>query len=90
MLAAPVAPPSAAWRWTCTKAQPAPTAVSAVVYAIIFGAGIWYILKLLRVGPVKQPPKDTRGGEKTPARPLSMPDESTDQNAPGTADGVSP
>jgi cytochrome bd ubiquinol oxidase subunit I len=64
--------------------------VYAVVYAIIFGAGIWYILKLLRVGPVKQPPKDTRGGEKTPARPLSMPDESTDQNAPGTVDGVQP
>ena len=34
------------------------------VYAIIFGAGIWYILKLLRVGPVRQPPKDTRGARK--------------------------
>jgi cytochrome d ubiquinol oxidase subunit I len=63
--------------------------VYAVVYAIIFGAGIWYILKLLRVGPIRQPPKDTRGGEKTPARPLSMPDESTDQHA-GTTDGARP
>ena len=52
--------------------------VYAMVYAIIFGAGIWYLLKLLRVGPVKQPPKDMQGGEKTPARPLSLPDESVD------------
>jgi cytochrome d ubiquinol oxidase subunit I len=52
--------------------------VYACVYAIIFGAGIWYILKLFRVGPVRQPPKDTQGGEKTPARPLSMPDEHVD------------
>jgi cytochrome d ubiquinol oxidase subunit I len=51
------------------------------VYAIIFGSGIWYLLKLFRVGPVKQPPKDTRGGEKTPARPLSMPDEPVDSGA---------
>jgi len=43
--------------------------VYAAVYAIIFGAGIWYIFKLFRVGPVRQPPKDTQGGEKTPARP---------------------
>ena len=52
--------------------------VYALVYAIIFGSGIWYLLKLFRVGPVKQPPKDTRGGEKTAARPLSMPDERVD------------
>jgi cytochrome d ubiquinol oxidase subunit I len=52
--------------------------VYACVYAIIFGSGIWYLLKLFRVGPVKQPPKDTRGGEKTPARPLSLPDERVD------------
>jgi hypothetical protein len=30
---------------------------------------------------VKQPPKDTRGGEKTPARPLSLPDEPVDAGA---------
>jgi cytochrome d ubiquinol oxidase subunit I len=52
--------------------------VYAVVYAIIFGAGLWYLLKLVRVGPVRQPPKDTQGGEKTPARPLSLPDEQMD------------
>ena len=34
------------------------------------------------VGPVPQPPKDTRGGEKTPARPLSMPDEAVDAPDP--------
>jgi len=55
--------------------------VYACVYAIIFGSGIWYLLKLFRVGPVKQPPKDTRGGEKTPARPLSLPDEHVDTAA---------
>ncbi len=52
--------------------------VYAAVYAIIFGAGIWYLLKLFRVGPIKQPPKDTQGGGKTPARPLSLPDEPVD------------
>jgi cytochrome d ubiquinol oxidase subunit I len=55
--------------------------VYACAYAVIFGAGIWYLLKLFRVGPVPQPPKDTRGGEKTPARPLSVPDETVDMEA---------
>lgn len=40
--------------------------VYAATYAVIFGAGIWYLLKMLRVGPVKQPPRDG-----TPARPMS-------------------
>ncbi|RZA11097.1 MAG: cytochrome ubiquinol oxidase subunit I, partial [Lysobacteraceae bacterium] len=52
--------------------------VYAAVYAFVFGAGIWYLQKLLRKGPVRQPPKDTEGGEKTPARPLSLPDEPID------------
>ena len=52
--------------------------VYALAYAVIFGAGIWYLRKLMLVGPVKQPPKDTRHGEKTPARPLSLPDETVD------------
>jgi cytochrome d ubiquinol oxidase subunit I len=52
--------------------------VYAAAYAVIFGAGIWYLRKLLLIGPVKQPPKDTQGGEKTPARPLSLPDETVD------------
>ena len=52
--------------------------VYALAYAVIFGAGIWYLRKLMLVGPVPQPPKDTRHGEKTPARPLSVPDEPVD------------
>jgi cytochrome d ubiquinol oxidase subunit I len=59
--------------------------VYAAAYAVIFGAGIWYLRKLMLVGPVPQPPKDTRGGEKTPARPLSVPDEPVDAPAPGQA-----
>ena len=49
--------------------------VYAAVYFFIFGFGIWYLRKLLTIGPVKQPPKHLDGGEKTPARPLSLPDE---------------
>lgn len=52
--------------------------VYALAYAFVFGAGIWYLRKLLKIGPVKQPPKDTEGGEKTPARPLSLPDETVE------------
>ena len=52
--------------------------VYAMAYAVIFGAGIWYLRKLLLIGPVKQPPKGTRHGDKTPARPLSLPDETMD------------
>ena len=53
--------------------------IYASVYAFVFGAGIWYLQKLLRKGPVPQPPKDTDGGEKTPARPMSLPDEKVDE-----------
>jgi len=49
--------------------------VYAAVYLFIFGFGIWYLRKLLLIGPVQQPPKHVDGGEKTPARPLSLPDE---------------
>lgn len=51
----------------------------AVVYAIVFGAGIYYLRQLIVKGPVAHEPlPDTDGGEKTPMRPLSMPDEDTD------------
>jgi cytochrome d ubiquinol oxidase subunit I len=40
------------------------------VYAIVFGAGIYYILKLVKRGPEAQPPKIDTLFE-TPARPLS-------------------
>lgn len=54
-------------------------AVFAVVYVCVFGAGIWYLLKLVRKGPQPhETPPDTDDGEKTPARPLSLPDETLD------------
>ncbi len=46
--------------------------VYALVYAIVFGAGTWYLYKLLRKGPQPhEPPPRRDDGEKTPARPLS-------------------
>ena len=52
----------------------------ALVYVVVFGAGIWYLLKLLRAGPVAietKPPREDPPGEppKRPARPLSLPEE---------------
>jgi cytochrome d ubiquinol oxidase subunit I len=45
----------------------------AVVYAIVFGAGIWYLFRLVQAGPSKhEPAPDTDEGDKTPARPLSV------------------
>lgn len=53
--------------------------VFVVVYLTVFGAGIRYLIKLLRKGPVPhEPPPDTQAGERTPARPLSVPDEPAD------------
>jgi cytochrome d ubiquinol oxidase subunit I len=43
-----------------------------VVYAIVFGFGAWYLYRLISAGPVAAPPK--HGPDKTPARPLSVPD----------------
>ena len=44
-----------------------------VAYAIVFGAGGWYLLKLVRRGPLPQEPApDTHEGERTPMRPLSV------------------
>jgi cytochrome d ubiquinol oxidase subunit I len=52
----------------------------ACAYAVIFGAGAWYILKLIRRGPLPQEPSPEHGGgDKTPARPLSV----GDDEAPG-------
>ena len=47
----------------------------AIAYAIIFGAGIWYLLGMVRKGPQPhEPAPDTEDGDKTPARPLSVGD----------------
>ena len=61
-------------------------AVFALVYVFVFGAGIWYLLKLVRKGPQPhQPAPDRDGGEKTPARPLSLADETIEGVARGAA-----
>jgi cytochrome d ubiquinol oxidase subunit I len=44
-----------------------------LVYAIVFGAGTWYLFKLVQKGP--QPHEhapEREGGERTPMRPLSV------------------
>lgn len=55
-----------------------------VVYTIVFGTGIYYILKLMYKGPqfIHTPVQDSGGvGHfKTPMRPLSAVDESLDNN----------
>lgn len=44
-----------------------------IVYAIVFGAGTWYLFKLVQKGPqVHEPAPDAQGGERTPMRPLSV------------------
>src|SRR5690606_21507509 len=43
-----------------------------IVYFILFGAGIVYILRLIRTGPLRHEPQEGGPGEhRTPARPLS-------------------
>ncbi|TBR13570.1 MAG: cytochrome ubiquinol oxidase subunit I [Lysobacter sp.] len=53
----------------------------ALVYAIVFGSGLWYIRKLVRRGPLPHDPgPDAEHGERRPKRPLSVgtPFEGTD------------
>ncbi len=53
--------------------------VFALVYAIVFGSGIWYLWRMVRKGPLPhEPAPDTDDGEKTPARPLSVGNKSPD------------
>ncbi|MDO5506019.1 MAG: cytochrome ubiquinol oxidase subunit I [Pseudoxanthomonas suwonensis] len=51
--------------------------IYAAAYAVIFGAGIWYLRRMLEKGPVPQPPKEPGEDGKTPMRPLAYPDETT-------------
>lgn len=51
--------------------------VYAVVYAVLFGFGGWYLLKMLRQGPLPAPPRDSQPHQ-TPARPMSAADERKD------------
>ncbi len=56
--------------------------VFALVYFSVFGAGLWYLIKLIRKGPQPYAPESHRGGsDKTPARPLSAVDESIEDRA---------
>jgi cytochrome d ubiquinol oxidase subunit I len=41
---------------------------------VLFGFGSWYLLKLLRQGPVPAPPRESQRHQ-TPARPMSAADE---------------
>ncbi|MHB8447986.1 MAG: hypothetical protein ACYC9P_08685, partial [Rudaea sp.] len=43
-----------------------------VTYVLLFGFAAWYLVKMLRAGPVDAPP---RRGVQTAARPLSLGDE---------------
>ncbi len=49
--------------------------VFGIVYVGVFLAGSWYLLKLLRKGPQPLPPEQLYPQDKTPARPLSLPEE---------------
>jgi cytochrome d ubiquinol oxidase subunit I len=54
--------------------------VYVVVYAVVFGAGVWYLTRLVKKGPLPhEPPQHTEGGEKTPARPLSAAGENLEE-----------
>ncbi|MEI2453324.1 MULTISPECIES: cytochrome ubiquinol oxidase subunit I [Lysobacter] len=56
--------------------------VFAVVYLVVFGAGIRYLFRLVAKGPhPHEPPPRTVQGERTAARPLSVPDESSEAGA---------
>ena len=46
--------------------------VYVIVYLTVFGFATWYLLQMLRVGPVPAP---QRRGVQTAARPLSLGDE---------------
>jgi cytochrome bd ubiquinol oxidase subunit I len=55
-------------------------------YAIVFGAGITYLVRMARRGPVPQEPAPERErGAKTPMRPLSVPDAGDVDDDPGVA-----
>ncbi|MDQ3618423.1 MAG: cytochrome ubiquinol oxidase subunit I [Pseudomonadota bacterium] len=52
----------------------------AVAYAIVFGAGTWYLFKLVRKGPLPhESAPDSDEGEKTPMRPLSVGNKSMEE-----------
>jgi cytochrome d ubiquinol oxidase subunit I len=46
-----------------------------IVYGIVFGAGLYYIVRVVRTGPEKAPAHPVPDPYATPARPLSYPNE---------------
>ena len=53
-----------------------------LAYAVVFGFGSAYILRMLGRGPLPHEPEpETEGGERTPARPLSAADASLEEGA---------
>jgi cytochrome bd ubiquinol oxidase subunit I len=46
----------------------------AIVYAVVFGAGLWFIVQIVKKGPAAVELPETEGGEKTAKRPLSVPE----------------
>jgi cytochrome d ubiquinol oxidase subunit I len=54
-----------------------------VVYFALFGAGISYMMRLVRKGPItdegKEPAEGGPGQKRTPSRPLSAPEEGLDE-----------
>jgi len=53
-----------------------------LAYAVVFGFGSAYILRMLGRGPLPHEPEPvTEGGERTPARPLSAADASLEEGA---------
>lgn len=54
-----------------------------VVYAIVFGAGIYYILKLMHKGPQISEPAPQNKGINNPMRPLSATDENLENDGKG-------
>ncbi len=54
----------------------------ALVYATVFGAGIAYLIAMIRKGPQRhEPPPEADHGENTPARPLSAADDTPERAA---------
>ncbi|MHC9083396.1 cytochrome ubiquinol oxidase subunit I [Luteimonas sp. RIT-PG2_3] len=57
--------------------------VFVLVYLMVFGVGVRYLVKMARSGPQPfEPPPRTEDGEKTPARPLSAADDPLEGESP--------
>ncbi|MDH5824528.1 cytochrome ubiquinol oxidase subunit I [Luteimonas sp. RD2P54] len=60
--------------------------VFVLAYAVVFGAGAAYIVRMVRAGPQHfEDAPDTDDGERTPMRPISAADEPAENAPPGAA-----